>query len=177
MAKSQEIYKRYGEMAWLWANSELHLNWSVRTQALLTIPPVKLNQFLILYDSERNPAAYCSWALFDATAEADYILNPGQIKPNSWNKGDRLWFVDFVSPFSRLYTLKLRRELSLLFPTSVGTALRVKPKQEIGKIITFNGGSLSEAQAERKRTQRLLDAQSALQGHPDRDQKFKLNFG
>ena len=176
MNNPESVYQLYGEVAWLWSNSELHLNWSIRTQAILTIPPLKLNQFRILYDQDQNPVAYCSWAFFDEIAEANYILNPGQIQPSSWNNGDRLWFIDFVSPFSKHYTLKLRRQLSSLFPMSVGTSLRVKPKNEVGKIITFNGVNLSQNEAIKKRVQRLKAAESALRAHPDYDSAFKLNY-
>ena len=176
MKNSDSVYQLYGEVAWLWSNSELHLNWSIRTQATLIIPPIKLNQFIMLYDENKNPIAYSSWAFFDETAEANYILHPGQIQPNSWNNGDRLWFIDFVSPFSKLYTLKLRRQLSSLFPTSVGAALRVRPQNEVGKIITFNGIKLSQNKAIEMRSQRLQAAKAALRSHPDRDKSFKLNF-
>ena len=176
MHDTKSIYELYGEVAWLWSNSELHLSWSIRTQSYLIIPPIKLNQYLILYDEEQNPVAYCSWAYFDQAAEANYILQPGKIHPSSWNIGNRLWLIDFISPFSTQYTLKIRRQLSDLFPLNIGAALRVKPHEEVGKIITYCGVNLAKDEAIQLRMKRLKDAETALRIHPDRDNAFKLNY-
>lgn len=167
----------YGEIIWLWSNSPLHKSWSTSLQARLVIPPVLLNQYLILYDIDNMPAAYCSWAFLDQKSEVNYVLNPNSIEPIHWNSGSKLWFIDFISPFSMTHTLALKSRLAMLFSDKVGSALRVKKDNNVGKIINFSGPNLTPQKAREIRASKLREFYNAVQQHPDLNQNFKLkNF-
>ena len=115
----------FGKLAWLWANSDLHRSWAVDQMTQFVMPAIEKNQYCII-EENGTPMAYCSWALLNEEAERDYILDPGRMKYESWDCGDRLWFCDFVSPFATRYTWKLRTELARRFPKHVSRAIRVK---------------------------------------------------
>lgn len=131
-------YDELGQVAWLWMNSSLHANWSTRMMMRNVVPPIANAQIKIIRDGD-FPVAYASWAFFSDEAELRYIANPSQIKLEDWRSGERLWFIDFVSPFSARHTLKLKSQLRERFPDRYARALRVKPPSETGKVMTFFG--------------------------------------
>lgn len=97
--ENKSPYPILGKMAWLWMNSPLHTSWSIEKLAEFTLPAIELRQYLLL---ERNefPVAYCSWAFLNKESEIKYIFNATRIENNNWNCGNRLWFIDWVTPFS-----------------------------------------------------------------------------
>ena len=135
----------YGHLTWLWTNSPLHREWSTKAQARLIIPAIALKQFHLILNSDNLPVAYCSWAWLSQEKENEFIRRVGYIDPNSWNCGDRLWIIDYISPFSLNYTRQLNEALARKFPDKIARALRVKPGNPKGKIISFRGPKLSIA--------------------------------
>ena len=133
----------YGYISWLWSNSELHRDWNVKSQARLIIPAITLKQFHLILDPNNFPVAYCSWAWLSSEVENEFIRRAGFIDPKNWNSGDRLWFIDYVSPFSSHYTDQLNVALARMFPDKIARALRVKPGNKRGKIISFRGPKMS----------------------------------
>lgn len=128
-----------GRLAWLWMNSKLHGAWSTRLMMRNLIPPINTRQYMIIEDGG-VPRAYVSWAFFSKEAELRYIAHPENIQLEDWNSGDRLWLIDFISPFSRKNTLLLKQQLCDRFPTKYAHALRVRPgNTEKGRILTFFG--------------------------------------
>lgn len=132
----------YGYISWLWSNSKLHRDWTIKSQARVIIPAVTLKQFHLILDPNNLPMAYCSWAWLNSETENDFIRRAGFIDPKSWNSGDRLWFIDYISPFSSKYTEQLNDALARKFPKKIARALRVKPGNQRGKIISFRGPNL-----------------------------------
>lgn len=128
-----------GQIAWLWMNSNLHGDWSTRLMTRNVIPPINLGQYKIIYGKEGFPVAYASWAFFSKKTEFRYIVKPSQIQLQDWNSGDRMWFIDYISPFSVRHTLHLKSLLRVEFPDRFARALRVTPKGRTGKILTYFG--------------------------------------
>ena len=81
-------FKLYGQILWLWSHSKLHCSWDVDIQSGLVMPATVLKQFQIIYDDNRMPTAYCSWALLSDKYEINYILNPSTIPliTGEWSK-------------------------------------------------------------------------------------------
>ena len=127
-----------GRIAWLWMNSNLHGNWSTRLMMRNVIPPVSSGQYRVIMEGG-FPVAYASWAFFSAEAEKRYILNPSLIDIHDWNSGDRMWFIDYISPFSTKHTLRLKSELREIFPKRYARALRVSVDSEEGRVLTYFG--------------------------------------
>lgn len=135
----------YGKICWLWSNSNLHKDWPITLQTRFVIPPVFLKQYMIL-EHGGMPVAYCSWAMINQETESKYILSPSSIAPHDWNNGDRLWFIDWISPFSHRHTWTLKRAITKRFPKKIGRAIRVKKNDDTAHIATFTGIELARTQ-------------------------------
>lgn len=131
-----------GKLAWLWMNSPLHHSWQVSYLNRFVLPPVVLNQYMLI---ERNgfPVAYCSWALFSKQAELMYMLDSSNIQSNNWTSGDRLWFIDWVAPFSKQDSIDMKNLLIDKFPSSLARAIRVKKDSKQARVMKFRGRDLS----------------------------------
>lgn len=106
------------------------------------IPPVKLRQYKIISNGT-VPLAYASWAFLSPDAERRYIFDPSMIELADWNSGDRMWIIDFISPFSIKHTFKLACELRALFPERHARALRVSDNNEAAQVHTYRGNGTS----------------------------------
>ena len=127
----------------MWANSQLHREWSIKAQARLIIPAIAFKQFHLILDSNNLPVAYCSWAWLSDEKENEFIRRCGFIDPKSWNSGENLWIIDYISPFSLGYTQQLNQALARMFPDKIARALRVKTGDTTGKIVSFRGPKLT----------------------------------
>ena len=126
--------------------SPLHRDWTISIQARTVLPAINSGQYRIL-EVDNIPVAYACWAFFDLNTEKDYVLNPNKLDPNKWKSGDRLWFIDFISPFERKYTSALNETLHDLFADQVARSIRVKRGSKKAKVKCYFGKSLAPEQA------------------------------
>lgn len=152
----QKKFELLGRLSWLWMSSPIHRNWSTELLARFTLSPIALNQYMLI-ERDNYPVAYCSWAYFSLQAELDYLMDATYIDPNHWNSGDRLWFIDWIAPFSKNDSIEMKNQLIEKFPQSVGRALRFKPQNKKMRVMEFNGRELEKKQA--KEISRLYYAQ------------------
>lgn len=65
------------------------------------LDPQQANCFVLIASKTMQgyrPVLWLSYAIFDANAEADYVAYPDQAIPQqSWNAGDRLWFLHLIA--------------------------------------------------------------------------------
>ncbi|WP_138465874.1 toxin-activating lysine-acyltransferase [Poseidonocella sp. HB161398] len=141
--KNDQTFGELGQISWLWMNSGLHADWSTRLMMRNVIPPVSLGQYEILREG-CVPVAYASWAFFSEEAELRYIKTPSAIRLEDWTSGDRLWFIDYVSPFSLRHTLQLKSRLRARFENRFARGLRVVPGATKGRVVTYIGKDISE---------------------------------
>ena len=158
---SAKQFSALGKIAWLYQMSPLHRDWTISIQARTVLPAVNLGQYRIL-EVENVPVAYASWAFFDLHTEKKYVLNPNQIDYNKWNSGNRLWFIDYISPFDRKYTSALNEKLQELFSDQVARSIRVKKRSNKAKVKTYFGKSLSIEQASRMGDRLFEDLKTIL---------------
>lgn len=168
-----EKFLTFGKISWLWSNSDLHRDWTVNQKAGFVLPAIAAGQYSIV-ESDGYPVAYCSWAWLDQATEEQYIINPNVLDPDSWNCGDRLWFIDWISPFSAKYTWALRSALAQKFPNEVARALRVKKGGNTGKVISFSGAALSRAEGRMKKHLYFKDMVEGLSKHEEKGESFFL---
>lgn len=135
-----------GQASWLWCNSILHSEWPVSGIAQYLIPPIERGQYEII-TVEGLPVAYCTWAFFSKSAEAKYLLDPSSIDLSAWTSGDRLWFIDWVSPFSNAHTLALKNAMGRRFEGTLARALRVKPGRKVARVMEFKGATIEWPEA------------------------------
>jgi len=169
-------FAAYGRIAWLWASSDLHRDWTTRLQARFVLPALEHGQYRIL---ERGgmPVAYCAWAWLSTEAEARYVLEPGRLDPADWRSGDRLWFIDWVAPFGRDHTIELRRIMARQFPDSLARGYRVKPGGTKARVAHFAGEALDGAAVRRLRRRYHAELFAQLSADPGRNRQFRLNAG
>ena len=163
----------YGKIAWLWSNSILHKEWPIQLMAQYVLPPVTLGQYCII-EQRGMPVAYCSWAMIDKETENKFILDPSGMRPESWACGDRLWFCDWISPFSPKYTWLLRKAMAKRFPDKVARAIRVKKGSKTAKIAVFAGEGLTKVQSSALRHEYFTDVAKAISENEGLGKDFDL---
>jgi len=63
-------------------------------------PPLRLGQYVCTTSRDGEWIAYATWAYLTEGAERRLVEeDPPFIPLADWNEGDRLWIMDFVSPF------------------------------------------------------------------------------
>jgi cytolysin-activating lysine-acyltransferase len=123
-----------GIASWLWMNSQLHSNWTIRMLSVNIIPAIQLNQFSILFQNN-IPFAFCSWAYLDDAAEVKYIKNSNSLQKEDWNSGDNVWFIDGLSPFGGIKNLTYYLRGISIFNNRVGYIKNVRAgNYELSKI-------------------------------------------
>lgn len=155
-------YAILGMMTWLWMSSTLHQNWGTELQKSLLLPPIELNQYVILYRAG-NPVAFCTWAFLSKEAELAYILDSSAIAAHCWNSGDRLWFVDWIAPFEARDSWAVKSYLREKFPRNVARAIRVKSGSKVARVMEFIGPGISRTEGRLLLNGYLADTMSALQ--------------
>jgi cytolysin-activating lysine-acyltransferase len=152
-----------GKLSWLWMNSPLHKDWPVHLLAAGLLPPIQLNQYLLI---ERNglPVAYCSWAYLNTDTEAQYMIDPAVIKLEDWNRGDHLWFVDWVAPFSKKDSWEMKRLLVQKFPNEIARAIRVKRDHKRAHVMHFKGTGVASKAAQQQFAEYHREFLTACQG-------------
>lgn len=87
-----------GEATFLFLNSPLHLGYAVHQLTNFILTPLRLGQFR-MYRSAKGPVGFVAWARLTPQAAEDYALQRRPLKPEDWNAGDQLWFIEFIAPF------------------------------------------------------------------------------
>jgi cytolysin-activating lysine-acyltransferase len=158
---------------WLWSNSGLHKSWPVALQTRFVLPAVMHGQYFIM-ERDGVPCAYCSWAWMTLETEVKFVLNPNSLQPEDWTAGNRLWFIDWIAPFSAPDTRALRGRMAERFPREVARALRVKPGRTKARIATFAGSALNREEALTIRADLYGALNERLSAHPERHRAFEL---
>lgn len=168
-----EKFDATGKITWLWTQSELHRKWPVNAIANQVAPAVELGQFRLI-ERDGIPLAYCSWAWLSVEAEARYITHPARIRGEDWQSGERLWFIDWISPFSRAITWQLQRSMKKSFPGQVGRAYRAKPGRDKARVATFVGTGIGLDQATEQRLSLLSSLGEELRRLNKADRSFEI---
>lgn len=171
--KLRGLYEACGKMFWLWSNSELHKSWPVALQTRFVLPAAIHGQYCFL-EHEGAPRAYCSWAWLTLETEASYLLSPNSLEPEDWTAGDRLWFIDWISPWGLRDTRALRAMIAKRFPREVGRSLHVKPGNRSARIATFVGSELTKEEAREIRGRLYNELTERLKADPNRGKAFRL---
>ena len=139
-----ERFRDAGKIASLWARSNLHSSWNIQAFEKYVQPPILNGQYLLLQSGDGMPLAYASWALMSVEVEARYLDNPTEFYAIDWQSGDRLWFMDWVSPYGKQFNNELVHKLKFdIFPNAVARSLHVRKDREQGKVAKFIGANVS----------------------------------
>lgn len=145
-----------GATVWLWMHSAAHRDAPLHTLPTLLLPTIKSGQFVLGIEAGK-PVFYLSWAAFDADAEARYLQLPRiHVREADWCCGDRLWILDWVTPFghSRILRRLLHR---VLMPYQCASWLYHKGVDRGGlSVMRSHGAQVSRATAQAWFTQHPL---------------------
>lgn len=114
-----------GMVSWLWMNSQLHSNWSVKMLSINVLPAIENNQFSILFQND-IPYAFCTWAFFSDTVELKYIQDSNSLQKDDWKSGENIWFIDGLSPFGGIKHLTYFLRNISLFRSKIGYIKNVR---------------------------------------------------
>lgn len=128
----------------LYSKSDLHASWGVGMASGYVLPALLAKQYVIMKDHSGTPLGYVSWAYLDLVAEVKYLENPHSLSIKDWRSGDRLWFIDYVSPIDPKITDEIFQHLTHnLFANSVARSLRLKPGDSQAKIKSYGGSQIT----------------------------------
>lgn len=152
-AKSREVAKRLpvlGYITWLSSHSPAHRQLFVQDLEWRVFPPVILGQYKLQTDSKVGglPTAYASWAYLSEEAERTYRTT-SRLRPDDWRSGERLWLVDFITPFGGAaalleelyYQIHRNREIRLMYPVDGGEPREVT----LSELLRSQSGSEASA--------------------------------
>lgn len=130
-------FQLLGEVTALCMNSKLHSKYRVNDIANNFLPPINLDQFRI-YKKGDMPIALITWAFLDQETENKYINEQYDLSLNDWNKGDKLWFIDFIA--TQDVIKQIEHDLkNNLFPDKIGKALRADDNGKVHHIQEYYG--------------------------------------
>lgn len=87
-----------GNMVALAMHSPLHAGYTVEDMLRLFLPPLGLDQIVMLADGER-PVAVATYAFLSDEAKADLLVRKRPMMPVDWNSGPHLHIVDVIAPW------------------------------------------------------------------------------
>lgn len=152
-------FTELGAITWLWANSNLHKNWTLSLLTTNVIPAIETKQYVLLR-RDNMPVAYCSWAKLSLENEVKYINDVTSLKLEDWQSGNRNWFIDWITPFGD--SLRLTKHMRELFADELFRAIRVEENSSRGKITEFHGKSVDPKLASKMFAQYHEDLMSKL---------------
>ena len=126
-----------GEIVWLLTKSKLHREWAIGSVDQWIMPALLHQQFRLYHDNGK-PVGYVAWAHMSKDVEQAYVKNTRMLNPDDWKSGNRLWFIDFITPFG--HARQVTRDLkSNVFPNDVGRVLRWRQGSDTLSIFYVHG--------------------------------------
>ncbi|MFK3776576.1 toxin-activating lysine-acyltransferase [Agrobacterium sp. NPDC089420] len=123
-ASGKRIIKLLGELVYLMLSSDLHRKYFINDIGSVFFPPIDLNQFRIYYKNG-GPVGFVTWASLSKEIEERYLSTDYILRPQDWNSGDRILFMDFMAPFGdgKNIVRDLRKNI---FPDIAARSVRVR---------------------------------------------------
>ena len=119
----------------LMLKSPTHRKWALGEVERLIMPPLSLDQYR-LFDNGVTPIGFVSWAFLTKRAAIGYETRTRKLRPEDWNAGDRVWFIDFIAPGGRVREMVrlLDKERHKLFPgQTVAFSSRTRNQLRVGR--------------------------------------------
>jgi cytolysin-activating lysine-acyltransferase len=132
----------FGAAVWLWMHLPRHRQLSIKNLEQRLLEPVQQGQYVLasarMGSSQRDPVALLLYACLNARAESRYINNPtAPLAAADWRSGDRLWLIEWVSPFGT--SLSLRQPMLDLFARQTARSLHRHPGMRGPSVMTWRG--------------------------------------
>ena len=124
-----------GEILWLLMHSPLHRRLTVDAVEAYFVAPLMRNR-LRFFRRGAAPVGLVTWAHLGPEAEARYLAGELALRPEDWDSGQQLWFVDMIAPFGdgRAISSDMRRRIP---PGQVGKASRRNPDGSLRRVVSY----------------------------------------
>lgn len=130
-----------GDLVQLWLLSKQHRHASIAGFENQCMPAIHLNQFRIYHQNDK-PVAYVAWAFFNQEIADQYLQGNFEFKPEYWNCGNQLWFIDIIAPHGHVG--QIRNEMrNKIFPNQVGYGRQVSPDRKTCRKRKFYGANVN----------------------------------
>lgn len=136
----------FGAAVWLWMQLPRHRQLTIKNLENRLLEPIRQGQYVLVcsgqHERQRDPVALLLYACLNARAESRYIKDPtSPLAPADWRSGDRLWFIDWVSPLG--CSLQLRHRMLELFARQTARSLHRRPQWNESRVKTWLGDTCS----------------------------------
>ncbi|MDM7943913.1 MAG: toxin-activating lysine-acyltransferase [Hydrogenophaga sp.] len=134
----------FGAAVWLWMHLPRQRQLSIKHLQNRLLEPVQQGQYVLVSartpTGDRDPVALLLYACLSARAESRYIAEPAApMAPADWRSGDRLWLIDWVSPFGQ--SLGLREAMLRLFARQTARSLSRRTGPHGRSVLTWRGAT------------------------------------
>jgi cytolysin-activating lysine-acyltransferase len=97
---SPETLRLYGDVFFLALRSPRHYGHSLASLRPALEPPLILGQVRV-FRFDEVPRGFFTWAWLSPEAERKLVTG-GQLDPDDWRSGEKLWLIDLVAPYQGL---------------------------------------------------------------------------
>lgn len=80
----------------LMAASPIHRVWTVADIGRLILPPIALDQYVMLRDEADRPVAFGTWAFLTREAQKGFQWETRKLQASDWNAGRIPWGIDVI---------------------------------------------------------------------------------
>jgi cytolysin-activating lysine-acyltransferase len=142
--QANRISEAFGAAVWLWMQLPRHRQFALKSLDTRLLEPIRQGQYVLVCTGQRNrqpePVALLLYACLNARAESQYVRDPSAALPASnWRSGDRLWLIDWTSPFG--LSLQTRHQMLELFARQTARSLHRHPRANASRVRTWRGDS------------------------------------
>lgn len=136
-----------GTVAWLMLHSELHKSLAIGQLATMYLPAIKSGQYILGIEND-IAVFYAAWTKLSFEEERKFLIHgPLAITPESWQSGDRVWWMDWIAPFGHS-NQAFRHSRHTLWPNMLARALYLPPdKTKVMRLIQVHGLEVSQQTA------------------------------
>lgn len=134
-----------GSCMWLWQYVPTLKNAPLGYLMCRVVPFLQHRQFAVFIESDRV-IGYVSWAYLNEETEKKYIKSQGlPLEVDEWKSGNRLWIIDWFSPFGHTRHIKNLIE-NYLFPEDGMRSLYHRGREKGLKVMTFKGRHMEKSE-------------------------------
>ena len=139
----------FGSVVWLAMQAKNKNSLPLKELSQWLLPALKSQQFILAtenVDGKARPVAYMSWANLTAQTESRYVDNPDEgLSPQEWTGGDRMWVIDWMTPFG--HSQSFSRAVFTSLATSCFKSLYHRGGNRGLRVQLFRGDDVSLEQA------------------------------
>lgn len=139
----------FGSVAWVAMHAKNKNQQPLQDLSHWLLPALKSQQFILAsekVDGQTRPVAYMSWANLNAEVESRYVDNPDKgLKPQEWASGDRMWVIDWMTPFG--HSKAFRRAVGAALTGCCFKSLYHRGAERGLRVMLFRGDGVSLEQA------------------------------